>query len=218
MPTFPPPLRQDKVHSVLLAARTVFLTHGFSAATTDMIQRQAGISKATLYACYPNKEALFAAVIAQECASMAASVHRLEHAPGNIARTLSELGLAYLHIVLSPTGLALLRVVIAEAPRFPELARGFYLAGPKAFAILIAEKLQQASLRNEIDIHTVGIDAAATLFLSLLRGEGQMECLTHPDAQPSAEQIDRWVRLAVMTFLGAFGVSRNAIAPDAEMD
>lgn len=212
MSVSPPPLRQDKVLNVLRAASTVFLTHGFSAATTDMIQRQAGVSKATLYACYPNKEALFAAVIEQECVSMSASVQAMPHTPGDIARTLSELGLAYLHIVLSPTGLALLRVVIAEASRFPALARRFYLVGPKAFVTLIAEKLQLASQRNEIDIHAVGVEAAATVFLSLLRGEGQMECLTHPDAPPSAAQMDRWVKLAVVTFLGAFGVQRDAMA------
>ena len=32
-----------KALKVLQAARKVFLTHGFSAATTDMIQREAGV-------------------------------------------------------------------------------------------------------------------------------------------------------------------------------
>src|SRR3546814_9810578 len=41
-----------KALTVLRAARTVFLTHGFSAATTDMIQREAGVSKSTVYAHY----------------------------------------------------------------------------------------------------------------------------------------------------------------------
>jgi AcrR family transcriptional regulator len=40
----------------------VFLANGFSAATTDMIQQAAGVSKSTVYSHYPNKEALFAAV------------------------------------------------------------------------------------------------------------------------------------------------------------
>lgn len=37
-----------KALTVLRAARNVFLTHGFSA-TTDMIQREAGVSKSTVY-------------------------------------------------------------------------------------------------------------------------------------------------------------------------
>jgi hypothetical protein len=32
----------------------VFLAHGFSAAATDMVQREAGVSKSTVYAHYAN--------------------------------------------------------------------------------------------------------------------------------------------------------------------
>ncbi|WP_412770482.1 helix-turn-helix domain-containing protein [Ralstonia solanacearum] len=48
--------QSDKEASVLKAATEVFLAHGFSAATTDMIQRRAGVSKATMYGRFPNKE------------------------------------------------------------------------------------------------------------------------------------------------------------------
>jgi AcrR family transcriptional regulator len=43
--------RSGKEAVVLKAAAPVFLTHGFSAAISDMIQREAGVSKATMYAC-----------------------------------------------------------------------------------------------------------------------------------------------------------------------
>lgn len=195
----------DKSLSVLKAATSVFLKHGFSAATTDMIQREAKVSKATVYACFPNKEALFAAVIERECAAMAETVRTIRPAPGDIAKTLTDLGLSYLQIVLSPTGLALFRVVVADAPRFPQLARRFYLAGPKVIAAMVADRLTLAAQAGEINIQSIGVEVAAAHFVSLLRGEGQLECLIHPDAHPSAEQLDRWVRLAVITFLGAFG-------------
>lgn len=198
---------KDKSLPVLQAAASVFLAHGFSAATTDMIQREAKVSKATVYACFPNKEALFAAVIERECAAMTETVRAIETAPGNIAKTLTDLGLSYLRIVLSPTGLALFRVAVADAPRFPDLARRFYLAGPRVITRMIAERLETAAAAGEVNVQAVGIEGAATLFVSLLRGEGQLECLTHPDAQPSTEQLDRWVRMAVTTFLAAFGTS-----------
>ena len=60
--TPPPPSRaasrpraspDDKAAAVLAGARSVFLAPGFSAATTDMIQRAADVSKATVYARYP---------------------------------------------------------------------------------------------------------------------------------------------------------------------
>ncbi|MDP5893521.1 TetR/AcrR family transcriptional regulator C-terminal domain-containing protein [Pseudomonas aeruginosa] len=201
--------RKDKSLPVLEAAATVFLAHGFSAATTDMIQREAKVSKATVYACFPNKEALFAAVIERECAVMAETVRAIEAAPGDIAKTLNDLGLSYLRIVLSPTGLALFRVVVADAVRFPDLARTFYLAGPKVIHHMIAERLEVAARAGEIDVQAIGIEGAATQFVSVLRGEGQLECLTHPDAHPSTEQLDRWVRMAVTTFLAAFGTGNR---------
>lgn len=207
----PRPLdHQDKSLSVLNAATSVFLTYGFSAATTDMIQRKARVSKATLYACFPTKEALFIAVMERECAAMTTTLRAIEPTSGHVSRTLTDLGLSYLEIVLSPTALALMRVTVAEAPRFPDLARRFYLAGPKVVNRLIAGQLEAAASAGEIDVQAVGVENAATLFSSLLRGEGQLECLTHPDARPSTEQLDRWARLAVSTFLGAFGVRRRS--------
>lgn len=203
--------RNDKALSVLKAATTVFLAHGFSAATTDMIQREARISKATLYACFPNKEAMFAAVIERQCAIMAATIQAtLQAAPGNIARMLTDIGMSYLKFALSPTGMALYRVTIAEAPRFPELGRQFFLAGPRTVILMVAARLSEAAEAGEINVQSVGVEAAAALFISMVRGEGQMESLTHPDAPPSAAQMDHWVQLAVTAFLGAFGVPASS--------
>lgn len=200
--------RNSKELAVLDAAKTIFLAHGFSAATTDMIQRAAGVSKATMYACFPNKEALFEAVIERQCAATTATIQAIEVSPGDLSRTLTNIGLAYLQIVLSPQGMALYRVVGAEAPRFPELGRRFFVTGPKGVIAMVARRLSEAAQAEEINIQPVGVDAAAALFVSMVRGEGQMEMLMHPEAHPSAEQIEAWVRLAVITFMSAFSVNR----------
>lgn len=199
--------RNDKELAVLKAATSIFLAHGFSAATTDMIQREAGVSKATMYACFPNKEALFAAVIEHECALMTETFKAMHVSPGNIAKTLTDLGMSCLEIVLSPTALALNRVVTAEAPRFPELGRRLYLAGPKVVTQIVGERLSEAARIGEINVQSVGIEAAATLFLSMVRAQAQTECLTHPDTRPSAAQKDYWVQIAVTAFLAAFGTA-----------
>ncbi|THF67210.1 TetR/AcrR family transcriptional regulator [Pseudothauera nasutitermitis] len=202
--------QNDKQLAVLTAARKVFLEHGFSAATTDMIQRAAGVSKATMYACFPNKEALFVAVIEHLCASMTSTFKAMRPSPGSITKTLTDLGMSCLDIVLSPDALALNRVIMAEAPRFPELGRRFYLAGPKVVIAMIAEQLREAVEIGEINVQSIGMEAAATLFLSMIRAQAQMECLTHPGTRPSAAQKDYWVQIAVTTFLAAFGVATAA--------
>ncbi|MCW2318991.1 AcrR family transcriptional regulator [Rhodoblastus acidophilus] len=194
-----------RVDKILSVAANLFLEHGFSATTTDMIQRGAGMSKATVYQCFPNKEAMFAAVIERACQDLANSLPDIDMSAGPIEASLGELGRAYLEIVIAPTTLALFRVVVAEAPRFPQLGRLLYRSGPRRIISLIGEKLSEAAGNGEIDLQSVGHESAANLFCGLVRAEAQLECLTHPDARPSAAQIDHWVRLAVVTFMRAFG-------------
>ena len=195
----------EKSQAVLQAASTVFLAHGFSAATTDMIQSKAGVSKATVYARYPNKEALFLAVIEHQCQAFDAQLQALAHLNSGIADTLESLGRAYLDVVLSPEALALFRVVVAEAHRFPQIGRTFYLRGPKVIHDHVQRILDTAAEKGELDLRSIGVAAATTLFLGMLRHEAQLECLTHPQAQPSEAQRDAWVHQAVVTLLRAYG-------------
>lgn len=196
--------RADKI---LSAASELFLEHGFSATTTDMIQRAAGMSKATVYHCFPNKEAMFAAVIERQCQRLADSLPDVDMHAGSIEASLEKLGRAYLEIVIAPETLALFRVTVAEAPRFPQLSALFYRSGPKRVMGLIGDKLREAANKGEIDAQSIGVDEAANLFCALARAEAQLECLTHPDSKPSAARIDHWVALAVVTFMRAFGRS-----------
>ncbi len=46
----------EKDQKILDAATKFFLIHGFSGTTTDMIQKEAGVSKATMYGCFKNKK------------------------------------------------------------------------------------------------------------------------------------------------------------------
>src|SRR5579875_3414141 len=52
-----------KVESILAAAKRSFLARGFEAVSMDAIAREAGVSKATVYAHFSGKEELFGAVI-----------------------------------------------------------------------------------------------------------------------------------------------------------
>ena len=197
----------DKARCVLKAASDVFLEHGFSAATTDMIQRAAGVSKATVYSRYPNKEALFTAVVEDKCSRFTQLVQAVEVKPGNIRKVLEDIGRTYLRILLSAEALAMHRVVLADAVRFPHLARAFYQAGPAAMDAIVTNHLTVAANAGEINVQTLGLESAAAIFMSMVRGEAQLIALTHPDSQASDVQINQWVNSAVTTFLRAYGTS-----------
>jgi len=195
----------DKAAAVLAGARSVFLAHGFSAATTDMIQQAAGVSKATVYARYATKEALFKAVIEAECERFLGTVRATAIRSRKPREVLEALAQTYLRLVLSPAALALYRTVVGEAPRFPALARQFYLVGPHGFNAIVERFLDEAAGRGELDFSSIGLEMAAIHFVNLVRGEAQMQCLTHPDAVPEQAQYDLWAKAAATTFLRAFG-------------
>lgn len=155
----------------------------------------------------PNKEALFVAVIEAECAAHASKVRAISSQKGNLRAGLAAIARAYLRIVLSTDTLSLFRVVVAEAPSFPNLARVFYLAGPNVIEGVVSLHLAEAIEAGEVDLSQIGRDAAAAQFTNLVRGEPQIQCLTHPHAKPSEAQVDQWASNAVTTFWKAYGIA-----------
>src|SRR3546814_3087857 len=98
---------------------------------------------------------------------------------------------------------SIVRVVIAEGPRFPKLARTFYLAGPQVMTAMVAEQLANAAASGEVDLGEIGRETAASLFNNLVRGEPQLQCLTHPDAARSEEhtsELQSLMRISYAVF------------------
>jgi len=190
----------EKDQKILDAATKFFLTHGFSGTTTDMIQKEAGVSKATMYGCYKNKEAMFAAVIERQCTNMQEQIILVETKAKNLRSALTEMGKTYLCFILSHSGLAFFRVCIAEAVRFPELSEKFFEVGPQKLANIIAGYLEKSQKNKEIEL-TSSADIAANIFLALLRSDAHLKCLTHPNFLISDNEISSWVEYAVDLFM-----------------
>jgi TetR/AcrR family transcriptional regulator, mexJK operon transcriptional repressor len=118
-------LKREHVRAV---AQRLFVDGGFAGTSMDAVAAAAGVSKPTLYRYYQSKEALFAEVLRD------LSVRRVwQDSPPVTAATpittRAQLHAALLAIarsvvprLLDPTYLGLLRVLIAEIPRFPHLA------------------------------------------------------------------------------------------------
>jgi len=68
-PAAPTTARSPKAEQVLEAASSIFCEQGYGSASMDAIARQAGVSKATLYAHFAGKDQLFAAIVGAACRS-----------------------------------------------------------------------------------------------------------------------------------------------------
>ena len=115
----------------------------------------------------------------------------------HFSESLFRIGEAYLTLLLAPENQALFRAVVAEAPRFPGLAKTFYDAGPASILPVIAEAVNRALQKHELADNGCEPLRLATDFITVLRGKSQMYCLLHPDFIPDQNIIAEWVSEAV---------------------
>ena len=120
---------RHKRQAVLDGARREFLQHGYAATSMDRVAAAAGVSKATVYGHFADKQALFhaltEAMVGERLSELfGASTQRA--LPAEPAAALRELAARCLEGRHSqPQFLDFLRLVIAESERFPELAKTF---------------------------------------------------------------------------------------------
>lgn len=118
----PQQLSAERRDVLLDVATHEFLQRGFRGCSIDHISRVSGVSKTTIYRQYPNKEALFEHVAlktAEDLASLAGVALDLAQ-PAVCLRALADR--IYRH-QRDERFLELSRLLIAEAPHLPDLAR-----------------------------------------------------------------------------------------------
>ncbi|MBV9554526.1 MAG: TetR/AcrR family transcriptional regulator [Alphaproteobacteria bacterium] len=190
-----------KAESILAAAQRTFLANGFGAASMDAIAREAGASKATLYAYFASKEELFGAVVARESERYAREFPAGELDPHEVEASLTLIADRFLRLLLSPEVIAINRIIIGEVARFPVLAEVFWRAGPERIRAQVEGFLRRAAAVGSVEVPDTRL--AAEQFTSLVRGEIHLQRLlglgaAEPDAIAAA------ARAAVATFRRAF--------------
>jgi AcrR family transcriptional regulator len=135
---------------ILDAARHIFLERGLAGASVDEISRLARAGKPTIYVRFANKEALFTAVVMQ---SIAANIARFEaHTPigATLEKRLESMAVNVLRWILVSDSIRLMRIAIAEASRFPDLASSVYGMGRERGAQAMARLLAEAAQSDEL--------------------------------------------------------------------
>ena len=197
-------VRGRKFEQVLEGARTVFLRDGFERASVDDIAREAGVSKATLYAYFPDKRLLFMEIALGECrrqADEAGETLDFSQPVAVILRLAAEKLVAFL---LSDFGQRIYRIAVAEAESFPALAHEFYHSGPKLVQDRIAECLRCAVGRGELAIED--IDLAAAQFAQLCKADLLDRLLFTPAPCCTATDTAKVIDGAVAMFMARYGV------------
>ncbi|MGE0718851.1 MAG: TetR/AcrR family transcriptional regulator [Alphaproteobacteria bacterium] len=188
--------------AILEAANEIFLRDGFEAASMEAVTARAGVSKATVYSHFPNKHALFAAIVHQRCATLVPALEEATRAEAPPAEVLTAVGVALFEKLVTPAALDLYRVVVAEAPRQPELGHAFYAAGPDRIAEALARYLAAQADAGRLAVDDPRL--AAEQFLGMLVGHHHVRLLMGVRTEPMGPaECRRLVAAAVARFIGA---------------
>lgn len=198
--------RPEKTEAILEAAGQLFREHGYGAVSMDQIARDAGVSKATVYAHFESKDRLFAAMIHGACRAYAEAVMPTVTEMEDVRAALTRICHEIERFLLAPKTLGIYRVIIAEGPRFPELVRAFIESGPLPFRKMLAEFFEAANRRGTLKVPNPQL--AAHQLVWLVRGPLYLQRMLNlsgiSDEEPGVEE----------TVNGAVDMFMKGYAPD----
>lgn len=152
---------QIKRREILRVAREQFLANGYDGTSIDSIVDIVGGSKSTIYSHFGNKESLFGAVIRDT--GHADTTPDFPLMNGIIRDELIAFAESRLKRVLSPLNIGIMRIVIAEAPRFTQIAELFYRNAPEPTYVALESYLTAAVKQQKLAI--ADVTQAAEFFL-----------------------------------------------------
>jgi TetR/AcrR family transcriptional regulator, mexJK operon transcriptional repressor len=189
---------------LLEIATSMFMEHGFDATSMDRLAEATAISKATLYARYGDKTALFAAVLRRRILQIYEPLEEefkdALHGEGDLGTLLRSVGCRLLERDVSPDALTLARILAAQSARFPELGQFAVCEGFLRQVRLVEMILVRFA--GSLTYCTDDLELAADLFLSIVLGRAAQTALLGVPVE--TDRLKHRVEAAVTVFLDGF--------------
>ncbi|MFW6773730.1 TetR/AcrR family transcriptional regulator [Nocardioides sp. CPCC 205120] len=202
-------IAQEKRALILSAATALFLELGYDRTSLARIAERSGVSRATLFKQFPTKAALFDAMVTE---SWSTADEEVVPPAGDVVGGLSAIGRRYAELLSRPQMSDLFRIVIAELPRFPELASAQFAHGKLPYFESV-----RGYLLAEHEAGTVRVDdaeLAATQFLGMISNYVFWPSLLVPGWEVSAERVAQVVDEAVRTIAARYAVAGSGPSTD----
>jgi AcrR family transcriptional regulator len=192
---------------ILDAARQLFLERGFAGASIDEIAEAARSGKPTIYARFRDKRALFSAVVTRD---ILAHINRFSgEVPtgATIEERLTRAAGTLVHDVLDGDRIALMRLAVAEARRFPDLAstvsRTARELSTELGVHLLGELTQSDELSSLPAFAPERLATTARFFLDLCVVPMLLRALFEVKVETVDAEVDAHVARSVAFFLAA---------------
>lgn len=193
------PLITEKI---LATATDLFLTRGFGASSIEAIAARVQISKRTFYHRFRDKSDLFRAVFERLVRRWLPQFDAAFEEPAPVEAVLVRSARRMLAMALEPEALALRRLLLTEAGRFPELVeiaiKEGATKGIERIAVLLADATRAGTLRVADPLF------AAIQFQEMVLSVPMRRAMGFGKAFTEAE-LDDWAKHTVELFLHGCG-------------
>jgi TetR/AcrR family transcriptional repressor of mexJK operon len=200
-----------KRQAILYAARDLFLRKGYAGTSMDEVALKAEASKVTIYKHFSDKHTLFIAVVTDAIDEAKAGSQGLVDQLGSstdLELDLRDFARQHVALVTQPHLIQMRRMIIAEAQRFPDLARAWHRVGPERAHATLAGQIDKLVACGQLQVpdSLVAAQLLNYLILSVPLNEAMF---TGRDKPYSRRYLNRYADEAVRVFLAAYGTGRS---------
>lgn len=192
--------------AIVAAATALFLDRGYDRTSLARVAETAGVSKATLFKQFPTKASLFEAMVLAVGEPPGTSVP--VPPTGDLRAGLHALGGEYANLLTRPRTAELIRLVIADAHRFPELRERTFDFGTVPALAALSDYLRAE--RDAGGVTTDAPDIAPAQFFGMIANAVFWPQLIHPTWVIVAEETSVAVEEATRTIIARYGTKTAA--------
>jgi len=142
----------ERRQAIIEAAMEEFISRGFAATRLDDIAKRAGVAKGTIYLHFKDKESMFEELIRTAIVPLVGRMLGPPQAGASVRDLIEAFALNFIHEIVNSRRGDIVRLIVAEGPRFPAIADFYYrevvskgLAGMRA---MIERGIARGEIKN----------------------------------------------------------------------
>ena len=112
--------------AIVEAALDEFIARGFTATRLDDVAKRAGVAKGTIYLHFKDKESMFEELIRTAIVPLVGRMQAPPPLGGTVRDAIESFALAFIQEIASTRRGDIVRLIVAEGPRFPAIADFYY--------------------------------------------------------------------------------------------
>jgi AcrR family transcriptional regulator len=118
--------RSERRETILAAALEEFSASGFAATRLDDVAKRAGVAKGTIYLYFRDKESLFQELVRSMLSPLVGAIEAAPVADLPVRVVAERIVDLFVREIYGTRRKDVIRLIIAEGPRFPKLAEFYY--------------------------------------------------------------------------------------------